>query len=148
MRRVTVALLAVALVILAAVPAWAASKDRRPPRVGFTTQDQDVVVAAPSHSAATAVQGWAKDKGSGIRRVTVTYCPGRKSSDGSWTCNSTGTLASPSRARATLACDPPRRSCTWEAPVPRPAGSYLAFVKAVDRAGNARERGPIQIYVI
>ena len=147
MRRTTAAMFTLILMLVGAIPASGASADRKPPRVGFTTQDDEVLVPAGGDTSASAVQGWAKDRKSGIRRVTVTYCPGHKGSDGSWTCTSTGTTARPSSVRAALSCNKARRSCTWNAAVPLTPGSYLVFAEAVDRAGHTRSAGPIEVYV-
>lgn len=141
-------MLTVGLMLVGAIPASAASAaDRKAPRVGFTTQDDAVLVPAGGDASASAVQGWAKDRKSGVRRVTVTYCPGRKSSDGSWTCSSNGTTARPTSVRAALSCNKRRRSCTWSAAVPLTPGSYLVFAEAADRAGHTRSAGPIEVYV-
>lgn len=147
MRATTAVVLVAALVIAMVSPAAGAPRDRQPPTLGFRTQDQSVVAGAPGETDVTQVRGWARDKRSGIRRVTVTYCAGSKHADGSWTCNGTPTASGLSVTDARLSCNAKRRSCTWRAAVPVQPGSYLAFAQARDRAGRTRSVGPIQIYV-
>lgn len=147
MVNAIVSVLIAFVVLSAGSPADAAATDHRRPTVGFTTADGAVMVAAPAESDLSATTGWAKDDLSGVRRVFVTYCPGTKSDDGSWTCGSTGSVGSVTLVRAALACSATRRSCTWSASVPPEPGTYLVFVKATDRAGHGRAAGPIEVYV-
>lgn len=148
MRKTILTVLILVLALFAGSPSAAAVKDKERPTVGFTTGDGSVLAAAPADAGLSAVKGWAKDDVSGIRRVTVSYCPGSKASDGSWTCGSTGALGFLTTTKAALTCNSTRRSCTWTAAVPQHPGTYLAFVKATDRTGRSRSAGPIQVYVV
>lgn len=147
MRKVTVALSFAALAAITVDPAAAAPADRTRPGVGFTTPDGAVRVSGGTGSELSATEGWVRDDASGVRRVTVTYCPGSKGEDGSWTCGSTGTVGTPTTTRAVLTCDRPRRSCSWSAAVPTQPGRYLVFAEASDRAGHRRVVGPIEVVV-
>lgn len=93
-------------------------------------------------SQATPVTGVATDKGSGIKKVVVTFCPGSKS-EGSWTCNGL-----PESHTAELECHDSRTHCLWSAAPPVTPGSHLVFVKAVDRAKNKAFKGPREVFVI
>lgn len=140
----------VVIAVLAAsprAPADAAVKDHKRPAVGFTTADGAVLVAAPADSDLSATRGWARDGTSGVRRVSVTYCPGAKGANGSWSCGSIGSLGAFTTTRAVVSCDSMRRSCTWSALAPQQPGRYLVFVEAEDRDGNNRTAGPIEVYV-
>ena len=146
MPKMIVALV-VAAVVLATAPAAAAGDVRRP-RVRFTTADGAALTATPADAPPAGVRGRAGDDVSGVRRVTVTYCPGSKTSDGSWTCTSNASVSTPTTVTAALSCNDTRRSCTWSAPLPRRPGRYLVFATATDRARRARSTGPIEVYVV
>lgn len=148
MRTTAVVLLVAALSVSAISPASAArTPDRTAPSAGFTTTDGAVKVSAAGGSDLAATHGWTRDRSSGVQRVVVTYCPGSKGADGSWTCGSTGSLGSVMTARADLSCTSSRRSCAWSAPVPQRPGRYLVFARATDRAGHSRAAGPVEIVV-
>jgi hypothetical protein len=135
----------VLLLAAVAAPAAARARDYTAPKLSFSTQDGDVLVGAPAASEVSTVAGVARDGGSGIRRVVVTYCAGSKN-NGGWTCSSTLIGSGISTVRAELDCEAAR--CDWAALVPSEPGMYLAFAKAVDRAGNVRHEGPIEITVV
>jgi hypothetical protein len=155
------ALLSLGLVLatLAGTPVGAAPDDA-PPSVAFGTQDGAILLGLPTghetldevpadDAPAAGVHGTARDVGSGVDRVMVTFCRGSRRSDGGWTCGSNG-VALPGdivAVDAALRCRDQRRSCSWAVAAPALPGTYLVVARAWDRAGNARSRGPIEVVV-
>ena len=101
--------------------------DGGPPRSAFTTVDTTLMLPV------NVVRGTVTDDASGVVSVTVTY--------------TSENPLSPERVTATLACDAPRTSCTWEARVPLFPGFHRVTVSAVDATGNVESPGPPAITV-
>lgn len=134
---------------LVCVGADAATRDRVAPYVNYTTPDDAVRIWAPVHAnGLNEVVGRASDWGTGVARVTVTFCTGWKV-DGGWVCNPTGIGGQIEDGVVTLSCTAGNKTCTWTSSVPMRPGPYLALVRAYDRAGNARSpEDPIEILVV
>ena len=108
-----------------------AASDRTPPLAAISTPGgTQVEVTQPA-----TVQGTARDRGTGVRDVAVTFQP--------------ASGGAPTVVPAKVSCsDATRRDCTWSADVPAVAGTYNVTARAVDRASNAATAGPIDITVV
>ena len=152
-RTVTIPRIVAVLALLLVLPASPANaaRDAVRPRVTITTPDGATRVGAPYTSPQTTVAGTATDNRSGVRKVTVVFCPNGQTDDrGGWTCGTgVGGTGKISSVRADLSCrDHERHACNWVAQVPQEPSNYLVFAEAVDRAGNVRYSWSITIVVI
>ena len=130
----------------------AAPRDTTPPRVHFTTDDQSVLVGAVAGSEWTELRGTATDiAGSGVRRVTLTYCANAWKTEHGMGCG-TGpipTVRALFDLDATMLCARgTHRRCSWSVRAPLQPGQYLVMATATDASANERSARPIFVTVI